>query len=110
MTIVEILRAGKARLLECGWCQGDEKAIFGPPDGPCCAATAMSRSLPKRRAPTWSIWDAPPFEEAVDTFKLVNGISGPIGQWNDAPERTLDDVIAAYDKAIAAAEDNEKRG
>lgn len=43
MTIAEILRAGKARLLECGWCQGDELAVFGEAGiepKKCCAAAA----------------------------------------------------------------------
>lgn len=100
MTIAEILRAGKARLLERGWCQGDEKAIFGDGKFGYCAATAM-----EGRA------DDTDFT-CGEFLRQANHISGSLGDWNDAPERTLEDVLAAYDKAIAAAEanDNERRG
>lgn len=92
MTIAEILRAGKARLLECGWCQDEEVAMRGPPGGPCCVATAMTPFLGDN------------IGNVCTFFRRANGIRGNIGDWNDAPERTLEDVLAAYDRAIAAAE------
>jgi hypothetical protein len=93
MMMSEILRAGKARIEQLGWCQGDEKAIFSGNKHGCCTGTALQ----------------PAGDAALDAIKFLakaNGIDmrGGIGIWNDAPERTVDDVLAAYDNAIAAAE------
>jgi hypothetical protein len=91
MKLSEILRAGKANIERYGWCQGDELAIHGPVDGPCCAATAISG------------------DAAIEAIKHAAGIGDtPIATWNDAPERTLAEVLAAYDKAITAAEEQEQ--
>lgn len=94
MTLVEVLRAGKARLLERGWCQGDDAALFADEPRKCCAATAICGLRVNTCLST------------VDFIKDVNGIphSTGLSAWNDAPERTLEDVLSAYDKAIAAAE------
>lgn len=88
-----ILRIAKDRIVRLGWCQGDENACHGETlTGPRCAATAFMSVVPV---------DHPIY----DLFKKANGITTSIGTWNDAPERTLEDVLAAYDKAIAAAEE-----
>lgn len=90
LTIAEILRAGKARLLKDGWCQGDDEAIFGALPRKYCAATAIK-----------AVGEDP----ALKFFKDINGLSGMgIADWNDAPERTLEEVLAAYDRAITAAD------
>lgn len=107
MKVSEILRAGKAAIETRGWCQGDEASIFGK-DGRCCAATALMAV---------SLWgdanglDKPypiefPGNEAMRLLKRAAGIreTDPIAAWNDAPERTVDEVLAAYDKAIVAAD------
>ena len=104
MKISEILRAGKVNIEKFGWCQGDELAIHGPDSGPCCAATALTR-VPI----TWA-WDGKfPGNEAINLLKQAAGVSTAISiaTWNDAPERTLAEVLAAYDKAIVAAEAQE---
>lgn len=90
MKLSEILRAGKRRIVEHGWCQGDAVYLQRPK---CCAATAM---MPD----SFDITEKGPFM----FFRKVNEIDVSIGDWNDEPERTLSDVLAAYDKAIAAAE------
>lgn len=100
MKLSEILRAGKANIERRGWGQGDEVCLMGLPDGPCCVATA----LPK---------DGPNLElsmVAIELFQKANGLDlmQGIGDWNDAPERTKEEVLAAYDKAITAAEEQEK--
>ena len=43
---------------------------------------------------------------AIDFLKEANGLNSKqgIALWNDAPERTKEDVLAAYDKAIALAD------
>lgn len=96
MTTAEILRAAKAHLIECGWCQGDELSIYGPPGGRCCAVTAMSPFTGDLFGPNGMVpWKL---------FRRANDITGNIADWNDAPARTLEDVLAAYDKAIIAAD------
>lgn len=92
MTLVEILRAGKANLLERGWCQGDYAALYADKPRKCCAGTALPCGIGGMGA--------------LEILKVANGIplSIGIGEWNDAPERTREDVLTAYDKAIAAAE------
>lgn len=94
MKLSEILRAGKQRIETLGWVQGDE-AVFQEHSIKCCAATAMC-------AVEWSYQQA---GAACRFFERTNGIEiGGIADWNDAPERSKEDVLAAYDKAIAAAE------
>lgn len=98
MTIAEILRAGKARLLELGWCQGDEAALYADEPRKCCAATAIPLMGTDRECFVRTI-------AACDFLKKTIGLeNGQLSAWNDDPERTLEDVLAAYDKAIAAAE------
>lgn len=100
MTIADDLRAAKARLIERGWCQGDEEAIHGGPDRRCCAATAIRWGSSSFTSEQWKSC-----ESTHSLFRKANGIAGNVADWNDAPERTLDEVLAAYDKAIAAAEE-----
>lgn len=95
MTTADILRAAKAHLIKRGWCQGDELAIHGAEPRKCCAATAIQPFVD---------YDAPGFEKPGTVFREANGIQGNIADWNDAPERTLEDVLAAYDRAINAAD------
>lgn len=111
MKLSEILRAGKVNIETRGWCQGDEAAIWGLPNGPCCAATAISKQYDLletiETGQGRAIRDLG--HQAVELLKSANGLSKDvgIGNWNDAPERTKANVLAAYDKAIAAAEKQE---
>lgn len=97
MTPSEILRQGKANIIGRGWCQGDELAIHGPPDGPCCAATAMNV------AGGCDHWRQ--IDDAIELLKDAVGVNRRVGiaTWNDAPGRTVEEVLAAYDRAIEAA-------
>jgi hypothetical protein len=92
MKLSEILRAGKKRIETEGWAQGDEAVIFQRKG--CRAATAI---------------DGPGCIDAIDFFARINVPADMgVGNWNDAPELTVEDVYAAYDKAIAAAEAQEQ--
>lgn len=105
MKLSEILRAAKALIETRGWCQGDEASIWGPPNGPCCAATAISQlNIP------WSGGQSFQGNGAIKLLKQAAGLPEIYGlaQWNDAPERTKEEVLAAYDKAITAAEAQEQ--
>lgn len=106
MKVSEILRAGKQALLDRGWCQGDEAAIFGR-HGKCCAATALTKAPIEWRLEHVEF----PGNAAMRYLKAAAGIqpNDPIAAWNDAPERTLADVLFAYDLAITAAEQQEQQ-
>jgi len=94
MKLADILRAGKEHIKTLGWVQGDEN-VFQLHSMKRCAATAM--------APVnWSYEET---ERACRFFEAANGIeSGVIADWNDADGRTVEEVLAAYDKAIADAD------
>lgn len=97
--LADILRGAKARLIRIGWAKGDGPTIHAK--GPalrCCAATAIAMANNIEYAV---------LHETAKLFVRANPEIDPargIADWNDAPERTLEDVLAAYDKAIAAAE------
>lgn len=98
MTIAEILRAGKARLLATGWCQGDEAAIYAGPPRKLCAATAIGNG---------DYADSKSLKLASNACGLLQKVIGcdSLADWNDAPERTLEDVLAAYDRTITEAQE-----
>lgn len=48
--------------------------------------------------------DLTTFSRCTQAMKRIVGCSGALFSWNDAPGRTLDEVLAAFDKAIAAEE------
>lgn len=97
MNTTEILQAARTRI-EANWAQGDDKVIGAHRDGPWCAGTACAY------LPDSHVSDA---IKAVDIIKQVAGIPDgtSIGSWNDAPERTKDEVLAAFDAAIAKSKE-----
>jgi hypothetical protein len=88
-------------LIEKGWCQGDGARgatgkVVRPldPDAVCfCAVGAIDRVCEG---------DDLLREEAWHRLRLgiFGDIRGPIVKWNDAPERTKPEVLAAFQKAI----------
>lgn len=87
-SVADILRAAKARIgTPERWCKGTEAAYEGwKLDGPTCAAFSL---IDKRDA-----YDA--------LCRAAGGACLP--SWNDAPERTHAEVMAVFDRAIAAEE------
>ena len=53
-------------------------------------------------------WYQPSLSDAVEALETVVGRI--IDEWNDAPERTNAEVLAAFDRAIDLAEQAEKGG
>lgn len=103
MTVVsrQMLREAKGFIQRKGWAQGDEDAIHGCGKKGYCVATACNAAATRMRLP--DIVGAG--RDMVLLFRDANGIPQdiPISLWNDAPERTKDEVLAAFDTAIAAA-------
>lgn len=81
--VSQALRQAKARIVKYGWVQGE----YGrKDDGYCMAGACQGSDL----SPEMSVLRA-----VVDDL-LCN--------WNDAPERTLEDVLSAFDAAIDLVE------
>ena len=87
----EILQRAKDSLTEKTWGKG---IATGRPNGTLCALEAL---------------------EAIEKHTHYSGVcrlflrsvvgGGGIANWNDVPERTLAEVHAAFDRAIAAAQE-----
>lgn len=91
--IADILRNGKLLIETHGWGQGDGAM---PPRGGYCVLTAIAGDKDTYHY------------DAIRVFERANNLdteSAPaIYDWNDAPGRTKEEVLAAFDKAIALAE------
>ena len=96
MKIVDALRFGKMNIISRGWCQFDDKVFDPTKEHGCCVASALPYC-----GGTEDDVMAP-----VRLFKRANGIDPnmAVGHWNDDPARTKEEVLAAYDKAITLAE------
>jgi hypothetical protein len=93
----ELMRSAKGMIKRGGWAQGDKKAFAEDNAFGYCVATACVASCQHERISTDNA------REMVLLFKDANGIDEnmAIGEWNDAPERTKDEVMEAFDRAIA---------
>lgn len=81
----------KARdLIEQQWCQGVET-------GKNCAVYALGKAVG-----TDLDWDEnlPKCEALIHYVERINKIEGYLVNWNDAPGRTKDEVVEAFNKAI----------
>ena len=91
VTTVEVLRAARAKI-EKGWVQYTyEHEADGAPIA-WCAAGAISRQHLS-------------VNESAGAYLLLRRVCGEtVSAWNDAPGRTKEEVLAAFDRAIALAE------
>lgn len=86
--VIETLRLGRALIIERGLARG----AVEDPDGRVCTVGGITRQNRAR------------INQALDYLaKAIPADLFAIGAWNDAPDRTQADVIAAYDRAIDAA-------
>lgn len=103
---VEALRTGRARV-EQGWCQKanakDAGAMCVAPESREARSWCMGGSLSGICEPVFDVaWHL--LRMAISNYDpwLINGTS-----WNDDPNRTQEEVLAAFDRAIALAEKSE---
>lgn len=100
MKTKHILQDARARLVAKGWLNYRTMEANDYNSGKRCVVQA--------------IWDATDANVRIDAdhvkwnavtslFREVNRIKTPIPVWNDRPERTFEDVLEAFDKAIAVA-------
>ena len=78
------------------WGKGKRGCLGDRPLDTCCAAEAIEEvepPSPRRRAAYYAL------ERAAGLVRPPMGSA--IVEWNDAPERTHAEVLAAFDKAIA---------
>lgn len=89
------------QIVERGWTKGKFRSVV---DGvECfCSLGAICKSSP----------DSDSYNAALDRFALANGIScrQSVPRWNDAKRRTREQVLAAFDRAIANADVFEAMG
>ena len=91
--VVGVLRAARERLSEPGvWVQGTE----GIGDDHDCLYTALMTVRPSRSRSA--------SHKAVELLKRHGDALWCVPTWNDAPGRTLDEVLAVLDRAIAQVE------
>lgn len=90
--VVKVLRAAKRRIETWGWAQD----AFMDSKGRMCALTGMK---PDGKYTTKACLRS---DAAIEAFKTV--VNAPcVMIWNDAPDRTLEDVYQAFDAAIELA-------
>lgn len=101
LTAVDLL-AGARALIEKGFCKGasarDAKGFPTPFGGPSACSWCASGAI----CHLASIVTAS-HKVAMAALRKAAGTTGSIAYWNDAPERTQADVLAAYDRAIEIA-------
>lgn len=99
--VVALLRRGRERIAK-GWCQRElavdtnGRLVF--PDSPSACRWCAIGGLVDSVAANDGLENA-----AVDALsRAIGGLR--VSEWQDRPERTQADVLAAYDRAIALAE------
>lgn len=94
--ILAILLAGRTKIIEKGWCQGSASDVHGR----VCAGYAINmfsteiRSIDEIRAANY-------LENAIPAFSLATLVRC-VSSYNDLPTTTHADILALYDRAIAA--------
>jgi hypothetical protein len=91
-TATTLLRA-RQYLVERGWCKG----AFGDDGSPRCMVGAILSATGAR-----GCFD-PLILGAMRALKSVTGSPGTVVGWNDAPDRTEQEVLDAFDRAAAIA-------
>lgn len=98
MTTLEVLKIGRARIAR-GWCRfslaENSQGHSCDPEGLQAVAWCALGGLMHD-----SHWG---FSTAFDSLAAMLG-SSHLADWNNQPHRTQADVLALYDKAIAAEE------
>jgi hypothetical protein len=96
VSVVDVLRDAKQLIVTEGWWQAGQEHDRGDGRIRACAVSSVTRS-------GFGSWDR--IDGAITALTRVIGVSDArvIADWNDAPERTLEDVLSAFDRAIELA-------
>jgi hypothetical protein len=111
--LVDVLRAARG-LVGAGWAQGcgarnkgGQRVSCDSPMATCfCPVGAIFRSSGNTPVNYWTTASTPhlSISSAIAAVEKANNIKSLV-PWNDAPNRTQAEVIAAFDVAIAAEEE-----
>ncbi len=95
-TLVEDLRAAREYIATHGWCQKVSRE-----GGRVCAVGGIFAVLGGLMCTddVHSVRRCAAFDVLQETLAR-SGVPGPLSFWNDAPERTAEDVLALYDATI----------
>lgn len=103
MDTVDILKAARAKIARPeDWGKG--RRVYDRPKETCCAAEAIEEVA-------GDPWGFEEFNRRKPAFRALYNAAGlewekkypdSLPEWNDAPERTHAQVLAAFDLAIAA--------
>jgi hypothetical protein len=88
--VANTLRTALSVLVKGGWCKG----VYADTDGAHCAVGAVMVADPRREHLRDSIW----------ALRHATGFSIEVTEWNDDPDRTFFDVLAAFKTAIKEEE------
>ena len=107
MKASEILIAARALI------DTPERWVKGRKPGCWCAGDAIMASLPRYTVPSIRWPPVPQYgvtnarNAALRALECAIGNGHEIASWNDAPERTHAEVMAAFDRAIVAEQAKE---
>lgn len=116
MNTVEILMRAKVKIV-CGWTQGmlaeDEDGSDCVPTDPAavcwCSMGAIESAVGRERSSAgWPYEQRQEYQAAIDALKRIilrDFKETEIPVWNDDEHRTKDEVLNAFDKAIALAKE-----
>lgn len=103
MNAIEILKAAKKQIVDKGWTQGAyARTASGRQIGAHAGAAACFCAIGACQS-VHDDYHAAHYE-AIRLLRLQTLNDSDIPTWNDHPDRTKEEVIAAFDKAITAAE------
>lgn len=94
MTPAEVLRKAADVIRARGWRQHD----YGEESGPVCAVGALNVAM------GGDPWDDHGPYTAEERLRQFLGWGDSVSRWNDARGRTVEEVIAALEKAASLAE------
>lgn len=93
-----VLRAAAERIERDGWSQ--HKSGIGPAPGQCCMMVALQRECDRLSVNAWNV-----ARTALE--RRVRPPGGLLSVWNDAPGRTVDEVLEALRGAASDVEAND---
>lgn len=88
---LQALQDGRKRIETVGWCQGSYKR-YNPLTGQAVSFCMVGSIFESRLSLVAS-------DGAISLLSLA--VDGPVAAWNDEPSRTKEEVLAAFDVAIA---------
>lgn len=95
MTPAEVLRKAADVIREQGHCKG----VYSTEDGRVCVYGAINTA-----AGHWPVFEGDDYVVDTACRTLMRHLDYDVVYWNDAPERTAEEVIAALEKAAELAE------